>query len=141
MRLAHTQPASDIPYPCKSFTPYISSNCSHCCAVSGAVEQLISRRVGKSIAPFAAGGGLFSSMLRTVGTPAANVMPYFSIHPKKRLWEKRLAMCIVSPFSRNGSRLSTCAEFQPKERYSKVRSSSVRPRNSSVDKPLSQYAQ
>ncbi len=33
-----------MPYICKSVTPYISSNCSHCCAVSGAVEQLISRK-------------------------------------------------------------------------------------------------
>src|SRR6266849_3158698 len=209
-----------MPYICKSLTPYISSNCNHCRAVSGAVEQLISRRVGKSFAPSLSsppvpligarlrgngaansspppcgeglgvgvggcgtavpggttphpdpppqggresqlarpppnlapmslslsspargagrGGGLFSSILRTVGTPAANVMPYRSIHSKKRLWEKRLAMCMVSPFCRNGIRLSTCAEFQPKERYSSVRSFSVRPRNSRVDKPLSQ---
>ena len=33
-----------MPYICSSVTPYISSNCSHCCAVSGAVEQLISRK-------------------------------------------------------------------------------------------------
>src|SRR5215467_1072974 len=47
MRLPHTQPASDMPYICKSLTPYISSNCNHCLAVSGAVEQLISLQVGK----------------------------------------------------------------------------------------------
>ena len=33
-----------MPYICNSVTPYISSNCSHCCAVKGAVEQLISRK-------------------------------------------------------------------------------------------------
>src|SRR6266851_4359686 len=171
-----------MPYICKSLTPYISSNRNHCSAVSGAVEQLISRRVGKSFPPppgggrsarasgpgggdsasacaaslssaaplsphpglppavrpspsrggwgGGRGGGLFSSILRTVGTPAANVIPYCRIQSKKRLWEKRLAMCMVSPFSKNGIRLSTCAEFQPKERYSSVRSFSERLRNS-----------
>ena len=77
-------------------------------------------------------------MLSTVGTPAEKVMPWSRIHSKNRLWEKRLAMCMVRPFSRKGIRLSTCAEFQPNERYSSVRSSSVRPRNSSVERPLSQ---
>ena len=77
-------------------------------------------------------------MLSTVGTPAEKVMPYFCTHSKKRLCENRLAMCMVRPFCRNGSRLKTCAEFQPKERYSSVRSSSVRPRNSSVSRPFIQ---
>ena len=93
---------------------------------SGADEQLISRSVGTSLA--VKPSGLLSSMLITVGTPAENVMPCCCTHSKKRLCENRLAMCIVMPFCRNGMRLTICGEFQPNERYSRMRSSSVRPR-------------
>ncbi len=62
-----------MPYICKSLTPYISSNRSHCSSVSGAVLQVISRKVGTSFAVVPS--GLLSSMLSTVGTPAAKVMP------------------------------------------------------------------
>ena len=77
-------------------------------------------------------------MFSTVGTPAEKVMPCFCTHSKKWLCENRLAMCMVRPFCRNGSRLNTCAEFQPNERYSRVRSSSVSPRNSRVSRPFIQ---
>ena len=84
--------------------------------------------------------GSLSSMLTTVGTPAAKVSSCFLIQSKNRLREKRRAMNMERPVTIHGIRLRTCAEFQPKERYSSVRSSAVSPRKSMVLRPLSQYA-
>src|SRR3954464_4212224 len=103
-----------MPYHVSSVRPYIASNSVHCCAVSGADEQLIRRKVGTSLA--VKPSGLFSSMLTTVGTPAENVMPCFCTHSRKRLCENRLATCMVMPFSRKGISVTICGEFQPNER-------------------------
>src|SRR6185503_3161722 len=113
-----------MPYHASSVTPYMSSNCFHCCAVSGAEEQLISRSVGTSLA--VKPSGLLSSMLMTVGTPAEKVMPWVFTHSKKRLCEKCLEMYIGMPFSRKGISVMICGEFQPNERYSRILSSGVR---------------
>ena len=114
----------------------MSSNLRHWSGLRGAVEQVIRRSVGTSSAVIPVGS--FSSMLTTVGTPAAKVMPWSRIQSKNRPCEKRRAMCMVSPVCRNGIRLRIWAEFQPKDRYSRVRSSAVSPSMSSVDSPLSQ---
>ena len=82
--------------------------------------------------------GSSSSMLITVGMPIEKVIRLSLIQSKNRPCEKRRAKCSVQPVCIHGSRLAPWAEFQPKDRYSSVRSSPVRPIRSMVDSPNSQ---
>ena len=98
----------------------MSSNCCQRSGDSGAVEQVIKRSVGTSSAVTPT--GLLRSILITVGMPTENVMPWVVTQSKNRPWENRLAKYIVHPVWSHGRRLKPCAELQPNERYSSVRS-------------------
>ena len=135
-RLPQIQPPSEQPYSCNSVTPYMSSKRCHCSGLRGAELQDIKRSDGTSFAVMPRGS--LSSMLMTVGTPAAKVISWVLIQSKKRRREKRFAKCRVNPVTSHGIRLVTWGEHQPKDRYSRVRSSAVMPSMSISDRPLAQ---
>ena len=99
------------------------------------VLQLINRNVGVGLAST----GVFSSMLSTVGTPAAKVMPLSRIQSKKRLCRSAWR-CQSSALLQEGRQAQHLRRVPAERAISSVRSSTVRPKNSSVSRPLSQYA-